>query len=137
MIESSQQPQNESFDTDEEQPIQLINFKFVIAMHINDCRKALSRSQTEEEMEITKDALNVFEAMLTPYSDKKFEADIQRIEKDIAAKIKKENIPDVKQNNTKLKIRYDKERALLHFKALICLASRRGLASLKDIKEHI
>ena len=118
----------EPFTEEEYEQTKLVDFKFLLTLQMNDCRKILNQAITPPAIDILKDMVDCFESLMSAFTDDKY----KEATRDLAAK------HECYFKTLNQKARFEQELILKKqfyrkkFEMLVALATRKGFTVMKD-----
>jgi len=121
------------FTEDEFEHTRLVDFKFVLTLQMNDCRKVLNMPITPEATAALVECVNTFDSLLKDFRDDKYRKFMYQLEISHDAHWNKLSQTEKDINHHMLKKHFYRNK----YEALIALATRQGLTVMKDVAVRI
>jgi hypothetical protein len=114
---------------------ELMNFKFIINLQINDCRRKLALVRTVDDAEIAQYMVDMLESLLVIKLDKKYETAKFELNDIFKFKVNKLNTAQTKDPHTMMVLK--KDFSMAQFRLLMELSARTGLTTVREVEEEI
>jgi hypothetical protein len=118
----------EPFTEEEYEQTKLVDFKFLLTLQMNDCRKILNQAITAPAIDILKDMVDCFESLMNAFTDEKYGDAIKNLVTKHESYLKTLNNKARFEQELILKKQFYRKK----FEMLVALATRKGFTVMKD-----